>query len=358
MGLYRQKKSKIWWINISYNGKRVRKSTGTSDKKLAEMISAKVMTQIVEGKWFDQDESKTRTLNELKERYLRERSRRKAPQSYVRDEGCFEHFANFFGDRALADITPRSVSDYKNKRLQDVDPQTVVKELGVLRNAFNLAIKEWEWCRDNPVSKVSMPKIPGGRVRFLKQNEIAALISCADEWFKPILSIALYTGLRQGNLISLTWDKLDLFKRLIVLDDTDMKNDERLGVPLNETVFTLLKDLFKVRLLNSNLVFHHDGKPFNKMKLTRALKRACKKAKITNFRFHDLRHTFASMLVQSGVDLYTVQKLLGHKDGRMTQRYAHLTQEKLASAVSRLEEICHNFVIPGDKTKGVASATP
>ncbi len=88
------------------------------------------------------------------------------------------------------------------------------------------------------------------------------------------------------------------------------------------------------------------------MKLTRALKRACKKAKITNFRFHDLRHTFASMLVQSGVDLYTVQKLLGHKDGRMTQRYAHLTQEKLASAVSRLEEICHNFVIPGIQKRG------
>ncbi len=105
--------------------------------------------------------------------------------------------------------------------------------------------------------------------------------------------------------------------------------------------------------MNSNLVFTWHGKPLYKILLERALRRACKKAGITEFRFHDLRHTFASQLVQLGVDLYTVQRLMGHKDGRMTQRYAHLSQEKLRGAVKVLDRLRHDYAIVEGKEKGL-----
>jgi integrase len=358
MGLYRQKGSKIWWISIYHNGKRIRKSTGTPDRRLSEKIYAKVKTQLVEGKWFDLDEAASRTSGELIERYLRERSTHKSPASQNRDKSCFKHILNFFGNCPLADITPRAVNEYKNMRLNQVDPQSVVKELGVLRNAFNVAIKEWEWVKDNPLAHISMPKVPPGRVRFITSEEVERLIEFADDWFKPVLIVAIHTGLRQGNIITLTWDKINLFQHMLLFDAKEMKNDEGLCIPMSDTLFETLKDLYKVRHVNSSLVFMRNGKPLYQTALNRALEKACKKAGIKDFRFHDLRHTFASLLIQSGVDLYTVQKLLGHKDSRMTQRYAHLANGELVKAVKALDKNSHNLVIVKGKGQRVTSANP
>ena len=349
MGLYRQSGSKIWWIGVSHKGRRVRKSTGTTDKRLAEAIRAKAKTRLVEGTWFDIDESKLRTLKEMIEKYLSERSTTKSPASYKRDVSCFKHIINHFNDCVLADITPSKINDYKQARLAVADPQTVVKELSVLRNAFNVAIKEWEWCKDNAVSKVSMPKVPQGRVRFLTVQDIQNLLAHAEEWFKPVMLFAIHTGFREGDIITLTWEQVDFFKRRIILDKT--KNDEHHTVPINDTLFEVLKNLNKVMLIDCNLVFHHNGKPLYRIQIHRALKKACERAKIADFRFHDLRHTFATLLINEGVDLYTVQKLLGHKDGRMTQRYAHLTHEKFVSAVNQLDRISHNSVIVNEGKK-------
>jgi integrase len=241
-------------------------------------------------------------------------------------------------------------------RLQEANPQTVVKELSVLRNAFNVAIREWEWCKDNPVSRVSMPKLPQGRARHLNSQDIKNLIDNAESWFKPILVVAVLTGMRLGNIMSLLWDEVDMSKKVIVLEKT--KNGKRLAIPINDTLLETFKNLNKVRLLNCKQVFHRNGKPLYQKQVERALKRACKKAGIKDFRFHDLRHTFASLLIQSGEDFYTVQKLLGHRDGRMTQRYAHLSQEGLSSATKKLDRICHSSVIVDDKKKGKKAVNP
>lgn len=339
--------------SIYYNGKRIRKSTETEDKKLAEKIHAKVLTQLTEGKWFDADQSKTRTFIELKDKYIRERSIHKSGGSQERDRGIFKNLLSFFGDCALAEISSSRVNEYKNMRLQLVHGQTVKKELGVLRNAFNVTIREWEWLRENPVSRVSLPKDPPGRVRYLTSEEIERLLVCSEEWYKPVLIVALHTGFRQGNIISLTWGKINLFKRQIILDAAEMKNREGQGMPIDDTLFETLIELNKVRHIGTNLVFMRNGRPLYKNLIDRALRRACKKAGIGNFRFHDLRHTFASLLVQSGVDLYTVQKLMDHKDGRMTQRYAHLTQEKFVKAIKVLDKNGHDLVTVRRKKKGL-----
>lgn len=339
MSLYRRKGSKVWWIDICHDKQRIKRSTGTADKKLADKIHTKVKAQLVEGKWFELDEERSRTLEDLAEKYLQERSTVKSPQSRERDKQILNHFLTFFGSCVLTDITPKRLNEYKNKRLGCVTGQTVKKELGVLKNAFNVAIKEWEWLKDNPVSRISMPKDPPGRLRFLRGDEIERLLDCSDSWFRPVLIVAIHTGLREGNIISLSWDRIDMFRRIILFDAKDLKNETSLGIPINDTLLNTLKELYKVKHLNSKLVFMRNGKPLYKLLLWRALRRACKKADLTDFRFHDLRHTFASLLVQSGIDLYSVQRLMGHKDGRMTQRYAHLSQEKLMGAIKALDDL-------------------
>ncbi|MEW6375607.1 MAG: site-specific integrase [Thermodesulfobacteriota bacterium] len=186
------------------------------------------------------------------------------------------------------------------------------------------------------MKRVSMEKEPPGRVRYLTDEEFQKLHSSCPDWLKPIVMVARHTGLRRENILSLTWKQVDIWKRLIVIEHT--KNGERLGVPLNDTLKDLFVELSKVRHIRSPYVFcRSDGNRYVEIK--RAFKNALEKSRIENFRFHDLRHTFASALVQKGVDLYQVQRLLGHKDGRMTQRYAHLAPENLRDAVLKLDKV-------------------
>lgn len=135
----------------------------------------------------DTDESKIRSLDGMAEKYLKERSSRKSAKSRDRDTGIFKHLLAFFGPCSLSNMSARRINDYKVTRLAKVDGQTVKKELGVLRNAFNVAIREWEWVKDNPVSRASMPKDPPGRVRYLTGQEIDRLLECAEKWFRPVL---------------------------------------------------------------------------------------------------------------------------------------------------------------------------
>lgn len=212
----------------------------------------------------------------------------------------------------------------------------IIKELGLMKAAFNVAIKEWEWLDSNPVSKVKLGKPGKGRVRFLTQAEFDRLIGNSDDWLKPLVIIARYTGLRMGNVLKLTWEQVNLFKREIIIGET--KNGETIGLPVCDTLFETLKSLNKVRAIKSKDVFpaKFSYGAFQR-RVQRAFKTACKVSGIENFRWHDLRHDFASMLVQRGVDIYTVQILLGHKDGRMTKRYAHLSTKNLQSAISVLD---------------------
>ena len=186
-----------------------------------------------------------------------------------------------------------------------------------------------------------MEKVNNARVRYLTEEECEYLFESCPDWLKPIVKVARYTGLRRENIVSLRWRQVDLFRKVILLDRT--KNGDRLGIPLCETLLGVFKSLGKVRHLSGYVFVRSDGSPYQPDAVTVAFVRACRRAGIVDFRFHDLRHTFASLLVQRGVDLYRVQRLLGHRDGRMTQRYAHLAPENLREAVAVLDQEYHSF---------------
>jgi len=155
MGLY--KRNKVWWIAISHQGKQIRRPTGTANRKLAEAILAKVTVNIIEGRFFEVLEEKTRTFDEMMEQYLRKHVIKLASKESYRY--YVKNLRSFFGPLTLAEITPKRIVKYKDARYEKgVTPATINRELACMKAAFNIAIREWEWCRDNPVSKVSMEK--------------------------------------------------------------------------------------------------------------------------------------------------------------------------------------------------------
>lgn len=333
MGLYRR--HKVWWMNFTYKGQQVRRSTDTTDRRLAETILAKVTVDLIEGRYFEKREEEERTFKELMERYTREHvARQLSKRAFA---GYTKNLLPFFAQYRLADITPKLIVQYKGKRYADgVAPATINRELACMKKAFNLAIREWEWCRENPVSRVSMEKENNKRDRWLSCGEEDALLSAATPWLREVLVFALNTGMRMGEIRELTWEGVDLFRRTVTVFRS--KNGERRTIPINQVVLDLLKARAKVRSLKTDFVFcSHTFTQLDDSHLRRAFRSAVKDAEIQDLHFHDLRHTFATRLVQSGVDLYKVQCLLGHKTHIMTQRYAHHYPESLRDGVEILE---------------------
>jgi integrase len=344
---------------FTYNGKQLRRPTETNDKKLAEKIYRKVMTQIAEGKWLEKPIGSDKTIRELLDKYLKEHSaRNKAPRTHVRDKSLADHLKRSFGDCLLTDLSPRAISDYKVRRRDEgYAANSVNNELRLLSHAYNLAIKEWEWIEINPVSRVSKERVNNQVERWLTHEEEAAVLSFSAPWLKEIIIFAVNTGLRQDEIIKLSWDRVDLFRRTLTI--LEQKNKGKDTLPLNALVLEVLKARHKVRSIKvSRVFFNKEGEPHDASNLRRAFYAAVENAKISKCRFHDLRHTFATRLVQSGVDLYKVQKLMRHKSPIMTQRYAHHYPESLRDGVEVLDKNYHIFITVKEKGATANAVTP
>ena len=217
---------------------------------------------------------------------------------------------------------------------------------------------EWEMVDESILKKVRKAKLleeNNKRLRYLSKEECGTLINECNKRMKPIVIMALNTGMRRGEILKLQWDNVDLRHGFILLDIT--KNGERREIPLNGTSKSLLEELKKgnkgnVEALhkenndnvtpypsNNPYVFYDPitGNPYSDLKT--GFNSACKRAGIKDFHFHDLRHTFASQLVMAGIDLTTVSRLLGHKSLAMTLRYSHLSPQHMTKAVDVLDNI-------------------
>jgi integrase len=337
MGLFRRSQSKCWWMSFIANGKQYQKSTGTKDRHQAERIYAKIQTQIVEDKFFESDLAKQHTLSELMDRYMLEVVSHKAPRTQETNKVQIAHLLSFFGDITLDKVTPESISRYRSKRLADgVKLQTIRYELIILSHAFNIAVREWQWVRLNPMKFIKMPRQENKIERWLTHEEQEKVLSHCEDWLKQLVIFDLHTGLRMNELLNLRWQDVDLMRKTAVIIES--KNHEKRTLPLNEVAIEVLRDTSASSRIISmeGYVFTRDGKKIAKHELQYYFKRAVKRAKIAHCRFHDLRHTFATRLAQSGIDIYKIAKLLGHKDIKTTQRYAHHCPESLRDGVNIL----------------------
>ena len=332
------KRGQVWWMRFSYKGKQIRQSTETTDKNLAKRIYDKVLGEIAEGKWFDRLLGDERTFQQMMERYMAEHSTPKKASS-EKDRSSLTHLLPFFGSYTISDITPRLINEYKStRRIHGHSPCTINRELALMKHAFTLAVKEWGWVRDNPVKMVSMEKEPPPRDRWLTFEEEEKLLSVSPSWLKPMIIFAVETGCRRGEMLSLGWKSVDLFRRVVTIFGS--KTGEKRSIPLTQRALGVLRERQRetVSSIKEDLVFlHPPGRRVNIHTLRFAFEEALKKAEIEGFRWHDLRHTFASRLAQAGVDTYAIQRLMGHKTFTTTQRYAHHYVESLREGIGALE---------------------
>ena len=255
---------------------------------------------------------------------------------------CYFSFSKnlikFFGNTKLSLFSTKMISRYKVSRYNEgAKPSTINRELSMLSKSFNLAVNEWEWLEENVVSKVPKEK-ENKRDRWLSLDEEKSVLTVCPDWLSEIVLFALNTGLRKDELLSLEWYRVSLVRKTIIILDT--KSGEPKTIPLNKVAFNLLNSKFSKKILRINgLVFvSRVGTKINPDNLRRAFNSALNKVSIENFTFHDLRHTFATRLAQSGIDIYKISKLLGHKDIRMTQRYSHHCTESLRDGVNILDD--------------------
>jgi integrase len=336
MGLY--KRGSVWWMSFSHNGRQFRRSTETEDRKLAIRIFDKLKGELAEGKWFEKVPVQKHTFGELMDKYLQEHSSvNKVKKSHLRDKGMAKNLLRFFKNRNLTDITSAMISDYKVKRRKDgVSPRTINYELTMMSHAFNLASLEWEWVKDNPVRRVRKDRVHNFIERWLTSEEEKRLLCVSAPWLRDIIIFAIHTGLRQSEILDLRWSQIDLVRRTMTI--FEQKNRGIDTLPLNETAVSVLTERYRHRSSEFDHVFPSaNNTRIDNMNLVRAFKRVMRKAEVHNFRFHDLRHTFATRLVQSGVGIYEVQRLGRWKSPSMVMRYAHHNIESLRASIEVMD---------------------
>lgn len=300
----------------------------TDAKRWAESTEAAMR----EGRYFKTSESRKHTLGDLVDQYNKDIIPTKG--RFGRDqETQLQWWKCQFGPYLLCDITPAMVAEGRDRLLSEKigpkklrSPATVVRYLAALSHAFSVAVKEWGWISENPLSRVRKPKEPEGRTRFLDPTEIKRLLEACREnpnsFLYPIVVLALSSGMRFSEILRLRWEDIDLERQLLVLKKT--KNKERRTVPLAGPAFQQLQELSKGKPAGARFVFALEGskKPVN---IRKAWLRAKVEAEISNFRFHDLRHTAASYLAMNGATTLEIAEILGHKTLAMVKRYAHLS---------------------------------
>ncbi|MCP5007613.1 MAG: tyrosine-type recombinase/integrase [Planctomycetes bacterium] len=331
----------VWWTCIRHEGRKIQRSLETTDKKLGKSIEAKIRTEIVKGKYYEWSGGRNKRFNEMMEKFLIEYAPN-VSENMQRSYGYYlKNLRAYFGNPKLDTIAPKLIAGYKvHRRNKGASSSTINRELYMLSKAFNLAVKEWEWLRENPVSKVSKESENNERGRWLSDKEETALLRKCPDWLCDIIAFALQTGLRQDELLSLEWSRVDESRKTILIQRT--KNGKPKTVPLSNTALSILKKKTLRSLKNGLVFFSANGTKISRHNLGRAFRNALDKAGIEDFRFHDLRHIFATRLVQRGEDIYKVAMLMGHKDIRMTQRYAHHCPDSLRDCVKVLEKCDYN----------------
>jgi integrase len=228
---------------------------------------------------------------------------------------------------------------------------TLNKELNTLRHMLKKAVS-WGFLERSPFDRGESLHLKENnvRLRYLTGEEIDALLRECPSYLRNIVEVGLHTGMRRGELLSLTWPQIA--GGFIYLDKT--KTDEPRQIPIDNDLDAVLKRIRKAqwaRRLQTEFVFCDDGgRRFGQV--TRSFQSACKRAGIANFRFHDLRHTFASYYVMRGGSLKALQKILGHKKIEMTMRYSHLSKEFAREEIqimNGLTATCHKTVTSSKK---------
>ena len=331
-----------WVCEYRVNGKVKRKTLGKKGiitKTQAREILRKIEQKIRLGQ-YDMINNHIPTLKDFVEmyiQYIRDTLQRRA---WYRYQYGLKRLVDIYGNKRLSEINSKDIDDYKSLRLKDAQPATINRELSALRQLFNLA-KRWKrFFGENPVSISRLLPENNQKERILTYEEEEALIKASNPSLRAIILCALHTGMRKSEILTLRWEDVDLENNIITIEHTNTKTKRTRRIPINQTLRAILIEK-RLKSGGSDYVFLSEvGKPYKfHDSLKGAFERACKKAGIQGLRFHDLRHTAATRMIEAGASIVAVSRILGHSDIKMTMRYSH-PENSLKEAV---ELISSNF---------------
>jgi integrase len=326
MSLYKRKDSSSWWLKVSIGGRTIQRSTGISDK-----IKAQEYHDTLKAQLWQQERlgvKPNRSWREAVVRWLNETSDKATHKEDIRKLAWMDQY---LGKLALNDINQDVIDKIRSVKLNEVSKATTNRYLALIRSILIRSRDEWEWI--DKVPKIRLFKESNSRERSLTFDQVKRLMHELPAHQRETVMFALATGLRQRNVLELEWSQVNLGLRHAWIHAAQSKNRKPIAIPLNDTaIHVLQRQLGK----HETRVFTYAGKPL-KAANTRAWGNALKRAGITDFRWHDLRHTWATWQRQAGTPTHELQRLGGWRTGAMVERYAHLAPEHLAIAAQRLD---------------------
>lgn len=314
MSLYRRPNSSFWWVRFTLGGRRIRQSTGTANRSQAEEYETALRTRL----WRETRLGESHhTFKEAVEKYLAESTKKTKGWDESRLRWFLRNEA--FGQLPLQDVSREVLEVARGALGAGLAPATVNHYMGVLRSVLRRAATEWGWIQTVP--KVPVEKVKLQDPRWLTRAQFQRLVKHLPAHSSDIARFAVSTGLRRSNITGLTWDRVDLKRRAVYIPGSQAKAGKGIPVALNREAVEVLK---RWRGKHDLWVFVFRGKPVYQV-TTATWRRACIAAGIPGFRFHDLRHTWASWQVQSGTPLLALQEMGGWASFEMVRRYAHLS---------------------------------
>lgn len=326
MPIYKQTNSDYWFVDINIEGKRVRRSTGTKDRKAAQEYHDRLKADLWRQESFG--DAPQRSWDDAVKKFIADKADKK---SLEHDKAMLRWALPFLRGKMLTEINQQMIDKLieerrkgKSDRTKDgVSNATINRHMEAIQRILNCA-KKWGWISTTPViPHLSESK---GRLRWLTRAEADTLLSELPRNLKQMARFTLSTGLRENNVLELTWSQIDKERRALWIHADQAKNAKALAVPLNEKALAVLAEQEGI---HERLVFPYCGKQVKKAS-SAAWYRALKRAELEDFTWHGLRHTWASWHVQNGTPLEVLKELGGWASLQMVMRYAHLSPGLLA----------------------------
>lgn len=339
MTVRKRKDTNRWVCDFYYNGERIVKTLKfAKTKRDAEAAEAVLMNEVFKQAYgFDAKPDK-RFEDFVIETFLPYSEANK--KSFYCDVLICRVLVEKFKGKTLRQISSPMIESFKQEFLTKPTKHgrkrslaTVNYHLSILSKIFSLAV-DAELVETNPCSRVKKFRLNNGRMRVLSVEEEDRLFFAlgGNELVKQIITVALHTGLRRGEIFNLRWFDADFVRGLVQVRES--KSDKKRIVPMNATVKTLLSGIKR----KSEYIFPSPKTGGKLTDIKRSFHKALLEAGIEDFRFHDLRHTAATRMADAGADAFTLARILGHSDIRITHRYTHATDAAFRRAVENLDE--------------------
>ena len=316
MALY--KRGSTYWASFTApDGTRVRCSTGTSDRQKAQEFFDKLKHE----SWrvSRMGEKPRRTWDDAALLWIKEKADKR---SIADDISMLRGITPFFRGRYLDEITRPMIAAFGEKKKAESSPSRANRYLTLIRSILNRAVRIWEWIDKAPT--VSLYPEPKLRVRYLSAKEVQRVLDELPAHQKPIFLFSILTGLRKSNVLNLRWNQVDFLRNVITFSAAEMKAGRVHTIPISDAVRNIL---IAQKGKNLEYVFSYKGQPIRD--IGKGFRKALERAGITDYRWHDNRHTWASIIIQNGVPLNELQEMGGWSCAEMVSRYAHLAPEKL-----------------------------